>query len=348
MEATKIKNPLISIIVPVYNAELYITKCINSLITQTYKNIEILLINDGSTDKTLMLITKISKNNERIKILAQENSGPSKARNFGLTTASGKYIAFIDADDYVDEKYIEILVENIKKNKSDLVVTDYVEDKGEVRRNIELFSFLNKDNEAKVDIKIVEEITVKLGGLVWGKLFKKNIIDNLNLKFDENLKMSEDLLFVLEYVTRIERISKAKGNYYFYNIQNQSSITHNYDTELFNQQLQVTKKVKIIIEKYKNINFDIDEIINFRFKSAVMYAIYKESISSRSYKEKLKNIESFINNEEIKNNARKFTKQGPIDKLIVKSIIKKRPVSLYLLTQFRTIALRIYERLNKG
>ena len=116
---------LVSIIIPVYNTEKYLSKCLESVINQTYKNLEIILINDGSTDKSKEICESFAKKDKRIQILNKENSGVSSARNHGMRLAKGQYIAFIDGDDYAEENYIEELLKNLKQTESDCVLCGY-------------------------------------------------------------------------------------------------------------------------------------------------------------------------------------------------------------------------------
>ena len=115
-------QPKFSIIIPVYNAEKYLPKCIDSLIKQTFKKFEIICINDGSSDKSLNILKRYATNDTRIKIFTQKNSGPAVARNLGLEKAQGKYLWFIDADDWIEEKACEILNNIINKNSPDITI----------------------------------------------------------------------------------------------------------------------------------------------------------------------------------------------------------------------------------
>lgn len=120
-----IENPLVSVIVPVYNYSKYIEKCINSLLTQNYENIEIIVIDDGSSDNSYEIADKIAQKDTRVKTYRQENKGVSAARNYGADMAKGKYLLFVDADDYVGQTYIQKLVENAEKNQSELCFCGY-------------------------------------------------------------------------------------------------------------------------------------------------------------------------------------------------------------------------------
>ena len=129
----------ISIIVPVYNTEKYLSKCLNSLIKQTYKDIEIIVVNDGSKDKSLEIAKKIAKQDNRIKVFNKENGGLSSARNFGIEKASGEYIGFVDSDDYIKENMFEILYNMIKEANAKIAICGWylVEDNQIISINFE-------------------------------------------------------------------------------------------------------------------------------------------------------------------------------------------------------------------
>ena len=118
-------NILVSIVVPIYNAENYLTKCIYSIIKQTYKNIEIILVNDGSTDNSLKICETFALNDKRIIIISQKNMGVSTARNIGINVAKGEYISFVDSDDTIEDNYIQELVDNSNSGKVDVVICGY-------------------------------------------------------------------------------------------------------------------------------------------------------------------------------------------------------------------------------
>ena len=116
---------LVSIIVPIYNTEEYIDKCVESIINQTYKEIEIILIDDGSTDNSPILCDKWEEKDKRIHVIHLKNGGVSRARNIGLKNANGKYISFIDSDDYVESNFIEVMIEEFMKEKADIVISKF-------------------------------------------------------------------------------------------------------------------------------------------------------------------------------------------------------------------------------
>jgi len=139
-------NELISIIVPIYNVEIYLEKCLNSIINQTYKNIEILLINDGSSDNSLRICKKYQKKDKRIVLINKKNGGLSSARNAGIDKASGNYLLFIDSDDYIEIDMIEKLYNNIKSNNADISICNFfITKKNKDRKNKSCKNFTVRD-----------------------------------------------------------------------------------------------------------------------------------------------------------------------------------------------------------
>ena len=196
---------LISIIIPVYNVEKYIEKCISSVIKQTYKNIEIILIDDGSTDNCGKLCDEYAKKDNRIKVFHQKNRGVSSARNKGIVECNGKYIGFVDGDDIIDEDMYKKLYESITKNESDLAICNYYPNKN--------FYGLNEiiDMEMALDFILDKD---KYRGFVVNKLYKKYILkDQL---FDEEIDICEDLIFNCQYIIKCSKCSIVNEKLYNY------------------------------------------------------------------------------------------------------------------------------------
>ena len=216
------KSDLISIIVPVYNSELYINRCLDSLLKQTYKNIEIIIVDDGSKDNSLQLIKDYANKDSRIKIYTQSNQGPSVARNTGLDNATGKYIMFVDADDFIDKNMVRYMVEGIKDDKNTLVLCDNSEiwiNKTDERK------LFDTDNNYINKVDVIRTIASGRAGLVCGKLFNKNIIKEHNIKFDKEIKMCEDQIFFLNISRYCDDFMYIPKSLYFYDRRNESSIT---------------------------------------------------------------------------------------------------------------------------
>ena len=239
----------ISIIVPIYNAEKYLSKCINSLINQTKKEIEIILINDGSTDRSEEIINNYR--DERIKYLKNENQGIGKTRNFGIEKATGKYLMFVDSDDYLKEDACEILFKKAEKEKLDLVICNYykVDEETDKKEIIEIKEFKNtklKDNK---------ELLLNVNLAPWNKLYKRDLIKKNKIKFVENLKY-EDAPFVVETMDKAKRIGQVTEalNYYV--------IHKNSETTIRDRKVFDIIKIVNIIRKYFSNRKAFTEIIN--------------------------------------------------------------------------------------
>ena len=211
------KDSLISIIVPVYNVEKYLTCCIESVLAQTYKNWELILIDDGSEDSSGVICDEYSRKDKRIKTIHKSNEGVSISRNIGVKEASGEYIVFLDSDDYLDVDTLKILLENILNYNAD--------------GSFGAIKYVNEKNEKMVEYILPEskiEGSEKFNSLfqdlynnycfhaVWGKLFKKNIIIDNKICFEENFSILEDGMFVSDYLSFSNNFvvsSKAFYNY---------------------------------------------------------------------------------------------------------------------------------------
>lgn len=190
----------ISVIIPVYNAEKYLSRCLDSVINQITNEDEILLIDDNSTDSSPSICEKYEKNYENIKYFRQEkNNGPSKARNLGLEKSEGKYIVFLDSDDFIEEKYFDIMLKY--SQKYDLVICAYYltnEDKKEKKKVMMQSKEINMTN-------ILELLNNKeMLNTLWNKMYKSNIIKENKIFFDEKEKRGEDLLFNLDYISYVK------------------------------------------------------------------------------------------------------------------------------------------------
>lgn len=206
--------PLISIIVPVYNAQRCLGKCLESIIYQTYHNFEVILINDGSTDNSHQLCQEIAKKDKRFTVLTQTNSGASSARNRGIEMAKGKWITFVDADDYIGKNYLECLCENITDEKALIIQgLKQVNSKGEEIKKIEFEDSTLTDTEIQ---KAFDEKEIFEYGYTVAKLYNRDIINKHNIKFNEQISYSEDMLFMLEYILCCNNITFIKGANYNY------------------------------------------------------------------------------------------------------------------------------------
>ena len=237
----------ISVIVPIYNSEAYLNKCIDSLINQTKKDIEIILVNDGSTDASDKIIK--SYKDKRIKYYKNKNNGIGYSRNFGIDKSNSKYIMFLDSDDYLDIHACEELFKKIEKDKSDVVVSDFIKSHNGTDEIIKINDFkktnLNKNSNILLDINLSP----------WNKIYSSKLIKDNNIRFPEDIKY-EDVLFVLECLDKANNISKLNKALNYYIVRDNSE-TKTYDKKVFDI-LEVVKRFRSYFNnRYKE---DIDKL----------------------------------------------------------------------------------------
>ncbi|MEI0489937.1 glycosyltransferase family 2 protein [Brachyspira pulli] len=259
----------VSIIIPIYNAEQYLEECLNSVVNQTLKEIEIICINDCSTDSSLKILEEYAKKDNRIKIFHTEKSsgGPATGRNMGIEKSSGEYIAFIDSDDYIDQRFYEELYKTAKKYNADIInnlnIIEYYEN-GKYKN---CFCHINNyDKKAKLEYKIIfnknaimEHNKFFLGWVIWNKLYKKSFIIDNNMKFiiapSGYEDGSEDWAFNIELITK-KPIAVCNHKFpYFYRIRN-DSLSRNYISILpicYRAETIINNKLQCVDEEYKKI-----------------------------------------------------------------------------------------------
>ena len=237
----------ISIIVPIYNAEKYLKKCIDSLINQTKKEIEIILINDGSTDNSEKIIKEY--NDERIVYFKNKNQGIGITRNFGIERSHGKYLLFIDSDDYIELNTCEVLYNKVIEEKLDIVVCNFYKDFEDGR--IEKITI---DKFNTTSIKENPKIINIINPSPWNKLFKKELIDKNNIRFVENKKY-EDAPFFTGAIKYAKRIGQVNDYLNYYVIHNNSE-TLVRDRRCFD----IFDILDIIRGQYKEIDYMKEEV----------------------------------------------------------------------------------------
>jgi glycosyltransferase involved in cell wall biosynthesis len=201
---------MISIIVPVYNAEKNLSRCLNSICRQTFHDFELIIVNDGSTDHSLDICEQYARTDARFHILSQKNSGVSAARNKGLSAVKGDYISFIDSDDYVENDYLERLVQGIQKFDADLCYCsafDELPDGSLTNNKIQNGNILLKASDYKWNSQLEHSV-------VWGGVYKREIIEGL--RFDEGIQVGEDSLFFAQCIKKSKLLYYVGDRLYHY------------------------------------------------------------------------------------------------------------------------------------
>lgn len=211
----------VSIIVPVYNVEKYLKRCLDSLVNQTLKDIEIICVNDGSTDGSLAILDEYVRNDDRIVVINQENSGQSVARNRGIDVAKGEYLGFVDSDDWVSEDYFEKLYNSAIQNNAEIAVGGIIRLHRFNRRK-----FLTFDKEIVTsDINLKFELCdMPEKSYVWNKIYKSSKLKEIGLKFEEGI-VFEDCIFTPQALFYFDKIVTVPDAYYFYWRRSDSTVT---------------------------------------------------------------------------------------------------------------------------
>ncbi len=258
----------VSIIVPVYNVEKYLERCLEALVNQTLKDIEVIIVNDGSKDGSKAIIDKYEKEYpDIIKAFHTENGGASKARNYALQHVTGEYIGFVDSDDYIEENMYEKLYNKAIKENADIVCCNYYRVKEEQKKfNAKNFGNKKIDKDDVFNKNIYEaNLLFDEVPYLWNKIFKADIIKNNNFKFDNDLRIYEDLLFTYKAFSKANKISRIEDCMYYYIVSRAGSLTQ-YLTEKRFDIFNVTEKLN---NYYKEIG-KYEEL-----KDALLYVILK-------------------------------------------------------------------------
>ena len=261
-----IKNPKISIIIPIYNSEKYIKECLKSLIDQTFKDFEIICVNDGSTDKTLDILKKFEKIDKRITIISQKNLGAGIARNIGMNNSKGDYLIFLDSDDIFKKTMLEQMYKKIKKNDAEIVICNSINFETIKKKKI----FFKKNyliSDKKIKNRIFSSFDIKKDFFnlfiwwPWDKIIKKKYIENLGIKY-QNLKSTNDLFFVASAVISAKKILFLDKNLIFHRINIKTSISNTRENS-WNNFYYALLKLRNFIKKKGFFNRFKQDFINF-------------------------------------------------------------------------------------
>ncbi len=344
-------NIKISVIVPVYNAEKTIKRCVDSIIEQTLENIEIILINDGSTDQSIKILKELQKKDNRVILINKKNEGVSATRNYGLKIARGEFIGFIDSDDIIEKNMFEELYNQINSNLIDIVMCKFkiFYNKNIIKENF----FLNTNSHDQLKKEIIlnmiglenEEKFNKLNtimGSVWRSIYRKDVIINNNILFDNDISYSEDLIFNLKFMTKCKELRVINKYLYKYFI---------YDTSLSksfspNSIIESKKSLSIILKIANENNIDIisDRRLYFAY-FRYLISILNNIVNSCS-KDKVRLISKLLNDKEFINGLnhieyRKLNKKNKFYYFIFKS---KNKLAIYTYIFIKKIKKILKER----
>lgn len=269
----------VSIIVAAYNVEDYIEKCLKSIMNQTLKDIELIVVNDGSKDNTLSKINSLASSDKRIKVITTLNQGVSKARNTGLRSSMGEYVLFVDADDWLDKKALELLYNNGKKENSDLVCYDYIFEY-ESGKNVthEEINFKAITGQEYLDLCLKSKVALSL----WSKLIRRQLLTENEIICPENIAFGEDMATSIHIACFCNKVSKVNKALYYY-LQRSTSVTKTSSNKLLNIMESINEIKKYLIETNRYDNFKRQFVV-LKFQHLYYYNVVKSNIFGESHK----------------------------------------------------------------
>ena len=273
----------VSVIVPVYNVYPYLDKCLNSLVGQTLKDIEIIVVNDGSSDNSLEIVNKYKKYCSNIKVFSKDNSGLSDTRNFGIKHATGEYLAFVDGDDYVNSEMYEKMYEKAKTGDYDIVTSD--------------INYVYPDKEEKLitdprkDTSKIKKLFIAFYPTVCTKIFKRELFTNNHLEFKSGV-WYEDVEFMYRLLPYIKKVGKVDEAFYNY-VQREKSITSTISPKVYDY----VNNFNGLVEYYKNYNYYEKYYKELEYAYVrYVYATFIKTSLGYQYNEYLKAVEFAIKN----------------------------------------------------
>lgn len=244
--------PKVSVIVPIYNVEKYLARCLESLINQTLEDIEIICVNDGSTDNSADILTKFAEKDERIKVITQVNSGLSEARNAGISASTGKFIAFLDSDDFVDLDFYEALYNSAIKNNCDIACGNIIRENNKKKRK----PFINYDKECIASSVKDKYVLTKVPEhcYVWNKIYRRENLINSGVRFIRGITY-EDMPFTADVLEKLGNLVCVPKVFYHYWINDESIVKTPTDK---NRADKLFVK-KYVVEKCRKYNLKLRE-----------------------------------------------------------------------------------------
>lgn len=326
------KQPLVSVIVPVYNVERYLDRCLESIVKQTYGYIELILVDDGSTDSSGQICDEWAKKDSRIQVIHKNNAGLGLARNTGMKKSAGEFLVFVDSDDYIDKSMIQRLYDALIGYKAQVVYCSYnrVKDSGKIQAMHQakevtsgkqaLLGIIGSNKESAMDFDRRMS--------VWGAIYSNKIIANSGIAFvSEREYPSEDLIFDIKLLPMCNKVVFL--NYCGYNYcQNEHSLTQKYIKERYILEKKMNQKV---IEEISQI-YDIYEYrdrINRFFLGRVRSCIAQEAISGKKYVDSIRDIKSILEDKYLISTLNQYNNQT--------SVIRQRIFNWLMKNQASTI-----------
>lgn len=310
------------------------------MVNQTYKNLEVILINDGSTDDSAEIAQIFVEKDQRFHLVNQENAGPAAARNKGIESAKGNYLFFVDADDSLTNNALELMINAIEMKQVDLVCAGYFEMNSKYPKGLALHDFPITVQNQIIDKKTYQKNLFNgVSGVLWGKLFKKNIFKQFNIRLNSNIKLSEDLLVVIAYSLHLQNVYILEQEIYYYNRLGESGLSR----KLKEENLKDLQQTNQEILKYKDdLEFlDLKEIVEKRDEQFVLNYLKQNSEHYEEYKRAI----HFIFNNFDQDLLKKIAK--PSQYLFLRLLIHKKSLLSYLVIKTENKLRKLKQQLTK-
>lgn len=284
----------VSVIIPIYNSEEYLSKCIESVLSQTYKNYELILINDGSTDGSKSICDDYANHYNQIKVFHRSNKGVSAARNFGIDVATGEYLCFVDSDDYIESIMLEELIKESQQGLCDLIISGIYFKRNDGKSWNNIIGEFQMEGKKMIKDKLPLLFNSYLLYNPVGKLYKASIIKDNNLKFTENVSFGEDPIFNCNFIKLVEQVKVVNKSYYNYVKHGGTSLSNRFNVEKYNNNKEMHESIYKLFSYYNIVNEEFISELKWRYSKELTDMIFSitraENISNKTKTEFLKKI----------------------------------------------------------
>ncbi|HRH35096.1 MAG TPA: glycosyltransferase family 2 protein [Catalimonadaceae bacterium] len=334
------KKGLVSVIMPVYNVEKYISKSIESVLRQTYSNFELLIIDDGSPDGSAAIALEYVKSDSRIKLHHKKNGGLSDARNYGLDRAEGEYIYFIDSDDWIEPHLLETGLAALTSEKTDLVIFGYFLDTTDLDNNPQSQRpvFHKKARYDKVAGNLtIDENLMGLLGYAWNKIYKHSFLKSNNLHFDKGVSLVEDILFNAQVYKQTDALVILPDCLYHYLNRPVSTLIKTYHEGAFSLYLKKNAAVEAFLMEWKLDQRKTKAILSLSLMSGLRYSIRNliSFMDGFSDEEKVKRISELTSHRVVRSLVRYYKPAHFLDLVYVNLVRFRMNKMLYNLLKMR-------------
>lgn len=311
---------LVSIILPVYNAEKQLKRSVDSILRQSYQNIELILVNDGSVDNSEQVCRAYADQDDRVRLITQENGGPSKARNTGLQNARGQYLQFVDADDYIEANAVELLAAEMEAG-NDLAICGFIAEsdhkptrthRPDKKQGMMKKDFLNNFGELFQGFYI---------NYLWNKMYRLDKVSANQILFDIEMRWGEDLVFNLDYLKHCSKISVMDHALYHY-VDNDGSLTTSFNPDLFSLQQKMYEELQEFLEAQDAFAGKNKEIFAEKYTNAIDMCVANlfRGDANLSHKDLKMKVQEIISHPFVRSHKEDFSKGSKQKRMIGKMI----------------------------